>query len=1160
MAGGNLVASIILRLQDDASRGLDTARQRINGVGQEIDRVKQLAIGFLGFEAIKSGIETIVSLSDKFAGLTARVKLSTASEQEFNAAQGELFDIAQRSKTALEAVVGLYNKVQIGVKALGGSQKDAFATTEAVTQAFRISGASASESAGGIEQFTQAIASGVFRGDEFNSVMENGPRLAQALADGLGVPISALRAMATQGELTSDKVLAALLSQKDKLAEEYATLPLTVAGAWTQLENQFLKYIGQSKDAASATHTIADGIGFVTAHLDGFIATAITGGEVLLAAFGASKLKGLVLYTESMLAARAATMAATEAAETEAAAASAEAMAIATATAAREADIVATQEVIVLARGEALAKLAATNASIAQTRATIAALNVTVQTTSSTWLLTQATTSVTAAEAARAVILTDLAALSVSNARMNSELAAAQEAQAAATLAQGEAAAAATVPVTLFAKAIKAISWGVPPIVAAEVGVAIGEWATRFEWVQVAAANAGHTIAKIVAFGEVLAHPSFENWDKYGEELTKINVSFEETRAAIGKVDAAPLPTIFDRLKTSAESMADGIDAVLSKADSAATTHADAMVKPYADAAKAISAAFDAQTAQVDANLKQQLYAIDYLASSEQQKIAETTQAMIAAEFKKTTAALNAKIELDKTWSDTYGKAIELARKAGGDVSALEQKGAEARISSLQSMVNAYQSSVDNMIGEEHRLLDAVRKTAEERENLSRSIEDKIRALLQKGMGDVLAYADKQKQYDEKQEEAIQAILEGNFTDAKKFADDAIRLAESTAHAVDSISTDAEGNTSRTEVISQNKAIATSIAQIKESAALADSALSGLGNSQVSQAKSIATALAGAKSGLTEFKDELDKAVADVNAKAQLKITLDAKSAQDEIDKLAALTAAKELSVKIKADPINADKEIADLQATLEAAKITVPAVVAFDKLRDGELEKMQDELNKSLAFLATVPVDVNTEKAIATFTDMKTLIDAKLSQPTSAEHYVTPKFEDVFKAIEQIIQNTSSTHTVYVNTVQNNATGGLIQHLSSGGRVAAQTFRRVVGTISGPGTGTSDEVPVMASNGEFMVKTDAVKYYGVDFMNALNNKRLPVAPGYAIGGQIGALGFPATAPSAGSPTPQGEVLGTLVFNFPSRSIPGQFTPGNAAALAQELRSLARAG
>ena len=79
-------------------------------------------------------------------------------------------------------------------------------------------------------------------------------------------------------------------------------------------------------------------------------------------------------------------------------------------------------------------------------------------------------------------------------------------------------------------------------------------------------------------------------------------------------------------------------------------------------------------------------------------------------------------------------------------------------------------------------------------------------------------------------------------------------------------------------------------------------------------------------------------------------------------------------------------------------------------------------------------------------------------------------------------------------------------------------------------------------------------------FMNALNNKRLPVAPGYAIGGQIGALGFPATAPSAGSPTPQGEVLGTLVFNFPSRSIPGQFTPGNAAALAQELRSLARAG
>jgi hypothetical protein len=708
----------------------------------------------------------------------------------------------------------------------------------------------------------------------------------------------------------------------------------------------------------------------------------------------------------------------------------------------------------------------------------------------------------------------------------------------------------------LFAKAIKAISWGVPLVAAAEVGVAIGEWARQFEWVQVAGANAAHNIAKIVAFGEALAHPSFENWHKFGEELKKIDASFEETRAAIGRVDTAPVPSIFDKLKTSANSMAEGIDAALTKAKGAAITHSEAMVKPYDDAAKAITTAFEVQSTQIDAALKDRLYAIDYVATSEKQKIAETTQAVIAAEFEKTAAALNTKIQLDQTWDETYGKAIELARKAGGDISALEQQGAEARIGSLQTVVIAYQASVDNMISEEHRLLDAVRHTAEERENLSRSVEDKVRALQQKGMGDVQAYADQQKQIDEKQAAAKKAILEGNFTDAKKFADEAIRLAESTAHAVDNVSKDGQGKTQRKEAISENTAIAKSIEQIKESAALADSALSGLGNAQLAQAKSVAASLDGAKSGLADFKGELDRTIADVNSKAQVKLSIDATAAQVEMDKLAALTAAKELTVKIKADPLNADAEIAALQAKLAEAKITVPAVVAFDKMRDEDLAKIQEELRKSIAFLTAVPVGVDTSDAVASLESMKARIDEKLSSPTSAVHAVNPDFEAVFKSINEIKQNTFSTHTVYVNKVENNATGGLIQHLATGGRVAAQTFRRVIGAITGPGTGTSDDVPVMASNGEFVIKTEAVQHYGVNFMNALNNKQLPVAPGYSIGGAVGDAN---TSPNAAGllPSPQGETI-NLNFNFGSKNVTLQGSRSAARELAVELRSLAR--
>ena len=111
---------------------------------------------------------------------------------------------------------------------LGGEQQDALTITESISQALRLSGASATEAQSALLQFGQALAAGVLRGEEFNSVVENSPRLAKALADGLDVPIGRLRKMAEEGRLTAEVVVKALLSQKDTLAAEYAELPATV--------------------------------------------------------------------------------------------------------------------------------------------------------------------------------------------------------------------------------------------------------------------------------------------------------------------------------------------------------------------------------------------------------------------------------------------------------------------------------------------------------------------------------------------------------------------------------------------------------------------------------------------------------------------------------------------------------------------------------------------------------------------------------------------------------------------------------------------------------------------------------------------------------------------------------------------------------------------
>lgn len=1171
----DLFARIVLQLQDNASRGLESARKHIDGIGQDIDRVKHLAAEFLGVFALKSGAENIVRLSDQFANLSAKIKLATSSEQEYNAAQSELFNIAQRSRTALDTVVALYAKVQIGVKNLGGTQKQTFDTTEAITRAFKISGASASESAGGIQQLTQSLASGVLRGEEFNSIMENGSRVAQALADGLGVPVAALRGMAEQGELTADRVISALLSQKEKLAAEYATLPQTVSGAWQQLENQFLKYIGTSNDVSGANRGIADSIAYVADHLDGLIQGAVKAGEVLIGVFAANKLKGLALFGQGLVAARtelrataaAAVTAATSVARAAdatargvAAGATAAATAIAGGATVAESAIAAATAAgtaaaasariqgASVAESIAIAGMAAGKSAMAagatQAAAAKAAFNATKQAA-----LEAGATEVQAATAAKAAQRAFNAEVRLT-AGAFSEAALAAQAAAARTAASVEAAS------RRSALALDLVNKALFLPMAAMAAWDVGKWALQFEWVQQASANAGEKIAKIVAFMKAMTAPfSSQSWAEFGAEIERINEHFGDVRAKIDGIDKAPPPTAFNKIKQSADSMAEGIDAALAKTQDAAKRHADAMIKPYDDAAKAIIAAFDAEAVQIDKDLKDRLYAIDYLATSEEQKIAATTQAVIDAEFKKTTAVLNTKAELDKTWNETYGRAIELARKAGGDITALEQQGAEARIGSLQSVVNAYQSSVDSMISEEYRLLDAVRHTAEERENLSRSVEDKIRALQQKGMSDVQAYADQQKQIDEKQAAAKKALLEGNFTDAKKYAEEAIRLAESTAHAVDNVSKDGQGKTQRKEAISENQAVAQSIAQIKESAALADSALSGLGNAQLTQAQNVAKSLDGAKSGLADFKGELDRTIASVNQSAQIKISIDANAAKIEMDKLDALASAKELSVKIKADPINADAEIAALKATLEASDIKVPAAVSFSKVRGEELEKLQNELNVGMAFLQSVPVNVSTEHALQTLEGFKADIDSKLSAQTEAAHFVNPDFGAIYAAIDGIKQSTFSTHTIYVNKVENNATGGLIQHLATGGRVAAKTFRRVIGAISGPGTGTSDDVPVMASNGEFVVKTDAVQYYGVNFMNALNNKQLPVAPGYAIGGAVGQVD---TAAQSRAPDPQMDTV-NLVFTFASKAIPVQTSRSLARDLAVELRSLARA-
>jgi tape measure domain-containing protein len=283
------VTTLRSRLQAAGEAGEDAGRRTERGMdraGREArstaDEIRNLRDGLVGLFAADQAVELARHLkdtADQWTEINAKLKLVTDSQEDFNHVQEALFQISQESRTALAGNVALYARSADAIKRLGGNTADALDFTEALAKALKLSGASASEATSVQMQLSQGLASGVLRGEEFNAVMENGLRVSQALAAGLGVPVGALRALAEQGELTAERVIGALLSQKETLDKEYATIPVTVGGALQQLENQWLRLLGTQDQAAGSSKQVAEAIQLFAENLDSVLATAVTVGN-----------------------------------------------------------------------------------------------------------------------------------------------------------------------------------------------------------------------------------------------------------------------------------------------------------------------------------------------------------------------------------------------------------------------------------------------------------------------------------------------------------------------------------------------------------------------------------------------------------------------------------------------------------------------------------------------------------------------------------------------------------------------------------------------------------------------------------------------------------------------------------------------------------------
>lgn len=212
----------------------------------------------LGALAAGFSARGVVQMADDYAGLQARLKLASRDMREFAAANQAVERIAAASQAPLLETATLYTRIAQSLKDTSVSQAEFVDTTEAVALSLRISGASAAESSSAMLQFSQAIASGVLRGEEFNAVNESAPRLLQALAKSLGVNTGQLREMAKQGQLTREVLIDGLGRQLPILRREAEALPKTFSAGFTELQNTLLKTIGQINEMSGAGRSLAD--------------------------------------------------------------------------------------------------------------------------------------------------------------------------------------------------------------------------------------------------------------------------------------------------------------------------------------------------------------------------------------------------------------------------------------------------------------------------------------------------------------------------------------------------------------------------------------------------------------------------------------------------------------------------------------------------------------------------------------------------------------------------------------------------------------------------------------------------------------------------------------------------------------------------------------
>ncbi|MDQ8959554.1 tape measure protein [Acinetobacter baumannii] len=246
---------------DSIERKGDFATKSMDGLSVA---TRQLAGYMAGLVTVSAAINNM----DTYTGLQNRLKLVTNNQVELNKATEDTFRIAQKTYSTWNSVLQVYQRFSDNAKTLNLNMDETARLTETVSKAVAISGASAEAADAALVQFGQALASGTLRGEELNSVMEQTPALAKAIAQGMGITVGELRTVAAEGKITSQEIVKALKNVQDEVDALFAKTDITIGQSLTLLNNEITKFVGEAGKGSGAAQALSGSIQLLANNLN----------------------------------------------------------------------------------------------------------------------------------------------------------------------------------------------------------------------------------------------------------------------------------------------------------------------------------------------------------------------------------------------------------------------------------------------------------------------------------------------------------------------------------------------------------------------------------------------------------------------------------------------------------------------------------------------------------------------------------------------------------------------------------------------------------------------------------------------------------------------------------------------------------------------------